>query len=111
MSGGHLSETGLPQLSEHARKNREMWDALSDRYEDDHAHVLGGEQAMAWGNWRVSGSCVRWNSQIRKNTSRAVVRGNPVRYDDVTETHFWLSGVTTHVGDRPNHGNLSFSIL
>jgi ubiquinone/menaquinone biosynthesis C-methylase UbiE len=41
------------ELPEHVRKNREMWNATSDKYEQDHASVLSGVRAMAWGNWRV----------------------------------------------------------
>ena len=41
------------ELPEYVRKNKEMWNATSDKYEADHASVLVGEHAMAWGNWRV----------------------------------------------------------
>jgi hypothetical protein len=40
-------------LSEHARKNRAMWEASSDSYEQRHAISLSGEKAMAWGIWRI----------------------------------------------------------
>ena len=40
-------------LSEHARKNRVMWEASSDSYEERHALALSGEKAMAWGMWRI----------------------------------------------------------
>src|ERR1700694_2563621 len=40
-------------LSEHARKNRVMWEATSDSYEERHAASLAGKNAMAWGLWRV----------------------------------------------------------
>ncbi len=40
-------------LSEHARKNRLMWEATSDSYEQRHATSLAGENAMAWGLWRI----------------------------------------------------------
>src|SRR2546421_11836211 len=40
-------------LSEHARKNRAMWEASSDSYEQRHALALSGEKAMAWGMWRI----------------------------------------------------------
>ena len=42
-----------PLLSEHARKNRLMWDATSDSYEQRHAASLAGKNAMAWGLWRI----------------------------------------------------------
>ncbi len=42
-----------PLLSEHARKNREMWEESSDSYEQRHAQALSGEKAMAWGMWRI----------------------------------------------------------
>src|SRR5947207_1964817 len=42
-----------PLLSEHARKNRAMWEASSDSYEQRHALALSGEKAMAWGMWRI----------------------------------------------------------
>src|SRR5437016_8849768 len=40
-------------LSEHALKNRAMWEASSDSYEQHHARALSGEKAMAWGMWRI----------------------------------------------------------
>jgi ubiquinone/menaquinone biosynthesis C-methylase UbiE len=40
-------------LSEHARKNRALWEADSDSYEEHHAQALSGEKAMAWGMWRI----------------------------------------------------------
>ena len=40
-------------LSEHARKNRAMWEASSDSYEQRHAASLSGQRAMAWGLWRI----------------------------------------------------------
>lgn len=40
-------------LTEHARKNRAMWEASSDRYEELHAITHLGEKAIAWGMWRV----------------------------------------------------------
>jgi len=40
-------------LSEHARKNRAMWQATSDGYEERHAASLAGKNAMAWGFWRI----------------------------------------------------------
>jgi len=40
-------------LSEQARKNRAMWEATSDSYEQRHAKALSGEKAMAWGMWRI----------------------------------------------------------
>src|SRR5215472_5930319 len=45
-------DTGFA-LSEHAGKNRAMWEASSDSYEERHAQVLSGEKAMAWGLWRI----------------------------------------------------------
>src|SRR5947199_8694065 len=42
-----------PLLSEHVRKNRAMWEASSDSYEQQHATALSGEKAMAWGMWRI----------------------------------------------------------
>src|SRR2546423_15347082 len=40
-------------LSEHTRKNRALWEASSDSYEQRHALALSGEKAMAWGMWRI----------------------------------------------------------
>lgn len=40
-------------LSEHARKNREMWEASSDSYDQRHAEGLAGRNAMSWGVWRI----------------------------------------------------------
>lgn len=41
------------KLSEHARRNRAMWQATSDEYEERHAASLAGENAMSWGLWRI----------------------------------------------------------
>ena len=41
------------QLPEHARKNRAMWQATSDSYQERHAASLSGKNAMAWGLWRI----------------------------------------------------------
>ncbi len=35
------------------RRNREFWDADADDYQAAHAPDLGGEQARAWGVWRI----------------------------------------------------------
>ena len=40
-------------LSAHARKNRAMWEATSDSYEQQHAAALSANDAMAWGLWRI----------------------------------------------------------
>jgi SAM-dependent methyltransferase len=40
-------------LTEHARKNRALWEATSDSYEQRHAGALSDERAMAWGLWRI----------------------------------------------------------
>lgn len=48
-----MSDTNASPLSEYARKNRDMWNATSDEYELHKAHVLTGDHAMAWGNWRI----------------------------------------------------------
>jgi ubiquinone/menaquinone biosynthesis C-methylase UbiE len=41
------------QLSEHAQKNRALWEEVSDSYEQRHAESLSSENAMAWGLWRI----------------------------------------------------------
>jgi ubiquinone/menaquinone biosynthesis C-methylase UbiE len=45
----NLDET----LSSHAQKNRTMWDASSDSYEQLHNGSLAGRNALAWGLWRI----------------------------------------------------------
>ncbi len=40
-------------LSEHARKNKALWEATSDSYEARNAEVLSGKRAMSWGLWRI----------------------------------------------------------
>jgi ubiquinone/menaquinone biosynthesis C-methylase UbiE len=42
-----------PALSAHAHKNRALWEATSDDYEERHAAALEGPLAMAWGLWRI----------------------------------------------------------
>src|SRR5437764_12603026 len=47
------AESASSPLSEHVRKNRAMWEASSDSYQQQHASALSGEKAMAWGMWRI----------------------------------------------------------
>ena len=51
-------------LSEHARKNRAMWEVTSDSYEERHAASLAGQNAMAWGLWRVPEAELRIFSEV-----------------------------------------------
>lgn len=53
MSTDNDQNTRLAHLSTHAQKNRAMWEASSDAYEQRHDRVLSGENAMAWGVWRI----------------------------------------------------------
>lgn len=53
MNDNNATENDALQLSEHARKNRAMWNASSDEYEQRHMAALSGENAMAWGLWRI----------------------------------------------------------
>jgi len=55
MSDSTMPDNHHPHLSlsEHARKNRALWKASSDSYEQRHAADLSGEKAMAWGLWRI----------------------------------------------------------
>src|SRR5579863_7946261 len=43
----------MTDLTNHARKNKAMWDAGSDEYEQRHAASLEGQQALSWGLWRI----------------------------------------------------------
>lgn len=43
-------------LSSHVEINRALWEAASDSYEERHAAALSGDQAPAWGVWRISES-------------------------------------------------------
>lgn len=47
-------EKPLLRLSEHARRNRALWEASSDDYQRRHAEALSGENALAWGVWRIA---------------------------------------------------------
>jgi ubiquinone/menaquinone biosynthesis C-methylase UbiE len=53
MSDNNDPNMHLPNLSDHARKNRAMWEATSDAYEERHAAAIAGKNAMAWGLWRI----------------------------------------------------------
>jgi ubiquinone/menaquinone biosynthesis C-methylase UbiE len=53
MSENDQRDAHLSSLSAHAHKNRAMWEASSDSYEQAHAMELSGEKAMAWGLWRI----------------------------------------------------------
>jgi ubiquinone/menaquinone biosynthesis C-methylase UbiE len=47
----HLQD--VSSLPEHVRKNRSMWQASSDSYEQRHAASLAGHNALSWGLWRI----------------------------------------------------------
>lgn len=47
------------RLTDHARKNRALWDETGDDYEERHAEALSGASAMAWGLWRIPESELR----------------------------------------------------
>lgn len=47
------SQTQLSHLPEYVRKNRAQWEATSDSYEERNMAALSGENAMAWGLWRI----------------------------------------------------------
>lgn len=49
-----MTNPNSSQLPDYVRKNKEMWNASSDEYEQRNAAALAGERAMAWGLWRVS---------------------------------------------------------
>ncbi len=53
MSENDQRDAQLLPLSVHAYKNRAMWEATSDSYEQAHAMDLSGEKAMSWGLWRI----------------------------------------------------------
>ena len=53
MSDSEVPTPSVPHLPEYVRKNREMWNATSEEYEQRAASVLSGELAMAWGLWRI----------------------------------------------------------
>src|SRR5258708_23348312 len=46
-------DTDKRPLTDHARKNRDSWEAISDWYEGRHAASLEGANARAWGLWRI----------------------------------------------------------
>lgn len=46
-------------LTSHASINRAIWEEQSDDYERRHAAALSGENAMAWGLWRIPESELR----------------------------------------------------
>jgi ubiquinone/menaquinone biosynthesis C-methylase UbiE len=48
-----IDEAQSAPLTEHALKNRSLWETQSDEYQSQHADVLSGQLAMAWGLWRI----------------------------------------------------------
>ena len=44
-----------PDLTEHARKNREFWDGQSAEYDERNARFI--ERGLAWGLWQVCPYC------------------------------------------------------
>jgi ubiquinone/menaquinone biosynthesis C-methylase UbiE len=53
MNNSNDADTHLPNFSEHVQKNRALWEASSDEYEQRHEAALSGGNAMAWGLWRI----------------------------------------------------------
>jgi SAM-dependent methyltransferase len=53
MDTSGLGDSNRLALTEHARKNRDSWEATSDTYEGRHAASLAGANARAWGLWRI----------------------------------------------------------
>ncbi len=47
------NKLNVSQLPLHVSKNRDMWNASSEEYEQRTASVLSGEHAMSWGLWRI----------------------------------------------------------
>lgn len=48
-----MNDEEVSQLTEHARRNRALWEATSDSYEGRNSEALSGEKALAWGLWRI----------------------------------------------------------
>jgi ubiquinone/menaquinone biosynthesis C-methylase UbiE len=49
-----MSEGNKQQpLPDHVLRNKAMWEATSDNYEQLHAQALDGKNALAWGLWRI----------------------------------------------------------
>jgi ubiquinone/menaquinone biosynthesis C-methylase UbiE len=53
MSDNNDANAQPSNLPDHARKNRAMWEATSDTYEERHAAAISGKNALAWGLWRI----------------------------------------------------------
>ncbi len=53
MSINQDADRQFPHLPEHVQKNRAMWEASSESYEEQHAAALSGVYAMTWGLWRI----------------------------------------------------------
>lgn len=47
------SSDPVKPLSAHAQKNKALWEATSDSYDQRHEEALSGGNAMAWGLWRI----------------------------------------------------------
>ena len=65
MDDNNNRETQLSHLPEHVRKNHAMWEATSDDYEARNMTVLSGENAMAWGLWRIPESELRILGEVK----------------------------------------------
>lgn len=48
-----MSEEKNQQPPDHVEKNKAMWEATSDTYEQEHAKALEGKNALSWGLWRI----------------------------------------------------------
>lgn len=54
-----------PQLSPHAARNRQMWDADSSDYQSKHGPQLASSGGAAWGVWQLAESELRGLGDVR----------------------------------------------
>jgi SAM-dependent methyltransferase len=62
-----MGSTGLDpdSLTDHARLNRESWNAESTQYQDDHGAQLAASGGLAWGVWQIAESELRVLGDVR----------------------------------------------
>lgn len=48
-----MSDQTQSGLTDHARKNKALWEKTSDSYDELHADSLAGQKALSWGLWRI----------------------------------------------------------
>ena len=120
MSSNQDADKQPSSLTSHAQKNRAMWEASSDNYDERHVAALSGINAMTWGLLRiletelqilgeVAGKDVleygcgaaRWSIELARRGAR------PVGLDLSSRQLSHARRLMNEVGNSPGHTYIS----